>query len=968
MKDGDHFVGSFKAGDLDGPSPELEVIVQRCEAADGEAWLAEQVRGEVLAATLEAHARGLADEEARQRAQLLWADSTAERQSANDREGTGPDATRQASPERLLVRLALEAFLLVGDAANGLTIQAPLGSNVGGLREAAAACASQPLLCNLLLDAAKCMDPTLSWPALPDPRRIGPFQIEGRIGSGAMGHVFLGVADDGARVAIKVLRAWCQDFVNEERFAREVALLRELDHPGIVQYRCSGEIDGAPYHVTDYIDGLDLLRHAKQGRLSLRGRVTLLLDVCDAVQHAHDRGIVHRDLKPSNILVRADGQVKVLDFGIALRLASDAAPTYGDDVSKQAALTGPGGMLGTPGYMSPEQLQGVHEALGTHSDVYALGVLFYELLSGRRPYEAAASMSDEKAVAGDQEPLRLDKVAAVPAQLAAVAYKAVARQSTQRYASAGQLGEELRRFLDGRAVVAKLPSLATRGLRLARAHRGLTTLATLCFVLLLAGAWLVMTKRSAAAAHDGAVDMTRVAYEALVQQVDRAAPRASIDAAKRLLERIRLLEEHDQSTELHRYEYLVRAQLGSLYLRVEERELAIAERDACLAYWQARSSERPEDGDALSRLSIALVERGDLDDHVGAADAALGFYERALAIDEALFAMDRGSRSYCDNLVWSYLRLSRFLGYQRPGLTAALRYIRNASDLAMWHAQARPDCTATLWTLSHAHLRMCTTILALLPQQHALIELHGTRAYECVQLLMRKKPGNGVIALHYAHTRATYAWNVLQARGDHLGAERVYVTLIQELLLAFHQEPQSEWLANGLAQAYASSVSNLIAGGDLAEAKRRYDELFQELAASAAEIASVRTVLAYVRLHCAPCFPGFAVDEARRAEWRADSAHLEAVAYSEEDRARLAIAAWKSSFEEARDLAMQLASGAAKRFAAEPGEPRINMVSLLLTCMDENLLSSEDEALVRPRLAQIEQSLLAVLNAEPEHR
>src|SRR5579862_7409078 len=210
-------------------------------------------------------------------------------------------------------------------------------------------------------------------------RRIGPYQIVEEIGEGGMGEVYRAFrADDHytKQVAIKLVRAGQDSGFIISRFKNERQVLASLDHPNIARLLDGGTTeDGIPYFVMELIDGRPIHRYCDEHGLSVTQRVELFLQVCSAVQYAHQRLIIHRDLKPNNILVTADGVPKLLDFGIA-KILDPRAAVMESTVSMFRLLT--------PAYASPEQIKG--EAITSASDVYSLGVLLYELLTGQWPY------------------------------------------------------------------------------------------------------------------------------------------------------------------------------------------------------------------------------------------------------------------------------------------------------------------------------------------------------------------------------------------------------------------------------------------------------------------------------------------------------------------------------------------------------------------------------------------------------
>ena len=213
--------------------------------------------------------------------------------------------------------------------------------------------------------------------AIPPSRRIGPYTILERIGEGGMGVVYLAFREDlGVRVAIKILRdAWVSP-ARRDRFISEQRTLAQLNHPFIARIHDADTLpDGTPWFAMEYVEGRPLTEYCRAHRCQIPARLKLVRDVCEAVQHAHQRLTVHRDLKPSNILVTADGTVKLLDFGIAKQL--EALEPFEDTRTLVRLMT--------PAYAAPEQIRG--ERAGLQTDVYALGVILYELLAGRRPFD-----------------------------------------------------------------------------------------------------------------------------------------------------------------------------------------------------------------------------------------------------------------------------------------------------------------------------------------------------------------------------------------------------------------------------------------------------------------------------------------------------------------------------------------------------------------------------------------------------
>ncbi len=284
------------------------------------------------------------------------------------------------------------------------------------------------------------------------PPRIEGFAFVRPVGHGAMGVVWEAVQNaTHRRVAVKVLAGHRMDPEGTARFRREIELAAHLEHPGIARVYDGGVSHGQPFYAMEFVEGLPLDRFADHAGLDRRQRIELMASTCLAVHYAHQRGIIHRDLKPSNILVSADGEPHVLDFGLAKLL--DAPP---DD-----ALSMDGDIMGTPIFMSPEQARGATHDLDVRTDVYSLGVMLYSLVVGLYPHDVSGSNYDilKRVVENEPRPPRA-LVRSIDAELQTVLLKAVARDRNDRYASAGDLAEDLRRYLRGDPLLARPPSLA----------------------------------------------------------------------------------------------------------------------------------------------------------------------------------------------------------------------------------------------------------------------------------------------------------------------------------------------------------------------------------------------------------------------------------------------------------------------------------------------------------------------------
>jgi WD40 repeat protein/serine/threonine-protein kinase RIO1 len=283
---------------------------------------------------------------------------------------------------------------------------------------------------------------------------VGRYHITRVIAAGGMGTVYEAVQEEPRRtVALKVIRAGMTSRSALQRFKHESEILGRLPHPGIAQiYEAGthGGDHGPPFFAMEYVPGArSITQHAKDQRLSTRQRLELFVKVCDAVQAGHRRGVIHRDLKPANILVDENGQPKLIDFGVAR--ATDA------DLTIAMLQTDVGQLVGTLRYMSPEQCEGDAIEIDTRSDVYALGVVLFELLTGELPYDfSTASPFDVPRVIREQEPRRMSAVnRMLRGDIETIVLKALEKDRVHRYQSVPELLRDIQHYLQHEPIEAK---------------------------------------------------------------------------------------------------------------------------------------------------------------------------------------------------------------------------------------------------------------------------------------------------------------------------------------------------------------------------------------------------------------------------------------------------------------------------------------------------------------------------------
>lgn len=320
------------------------------------------------------------------------------------------------------------------------------------------------------------LSPNCELPAADEsPSQIGRYRILRKLGEGGMGVVYEARQENPQRtVALKVIRPGLISSALRRRFQYEADVLGQLQHPGIAQVfeagvtsiaGCGGSVLDQPFFAMEFIHGLPLNEYVESVVLDLRAKLNLVADISDAVQHGHQKGVIHRDLKPANILVDRNGHPKLIDFGVARCIATEIVPfTLHTEV---------GQLIGTVQYMSPEQVHADPNRIDTRSDVYALGVILYELLGGRPPYDLTNLALDQATrTIRETPPARLRTFnRGVRGDIETIVLKALAKDPTRRYQSAGEMRADILNYLAGNPIAARPPSLIYQLRLLARRNR-----------------------------------------------------------------------------------------------------------------------------------------------------------------------------------------------------------------------------------------------------------------------------------------------------------------------------------------------------------------------------------------------------------------------------------------------------------------------------------------------------------------
>ncbi len=419
------------------------------------------------------------------------------------------------------------------------------------------------------------------------PKTVGHYRILRLLGEGGMGTVYEAEQEQPRRrVALKVIKPGMAGPELLRRFEHESQALGRLQHPGIAQIYEAGTAETAcgtqPYFAMEFIHGRSLIAYAQAYELKTRQRLKLMAQVCEAVHHAHQRGIIHRDLKPGNILVNDAGQPKILDFGVARATDSDAQATRQTDV---------GQLIGTLAYMSPEQVLADPLELDTRSDVYALGVIAYQLLAGHLPYNVDRKLHEALQAIRDEEPTRLSSInRAYRGDIETIVAKALEKDKTRRYTSAADLAADIWRYLDDEAIIARPPSAMYQLQKLARRHKAWVAGVAAVFVVLVAG--IVASTWQAARA-------TRAERSAVLER-----DRATTAEQTATTERDRALSAEQAATSERNRAVAAEAHA------VQERNLAIAEKQR--ADTEAATAKAINDflqGDLLAQASVSAQAR-----------------------------------------------------------------------------------------------------------------------------------------------------------------------------------------------------------------------------------------------------------------------------------------------------------------------------------------------------------------------
>jgi eukaryotic-like serine/threonine-protein kinase len=525
-------------------------------------------------------------------------------------------------------------------------------------------------------------------------RMISHYRIVQKLGSGGMGEVYRAVRADGAyekQVAVKLIRSGFASDYFLTRFRNERRILARLDHPNLARLVDGGATDdGLPYIVMEYVDGIPIDDFCERSGLSVPERLKLFRRVCLAVQYAHQNLVLHRDLKPGNILVTPAGEVKLLDFGIA----KIASPSESDSPGESAATLLP---MMTPEYASPEQVQS--GSITTASDIYSLGVILYKLLCGRVPFHTKdASRHDIAKAVCETEPSKPSSVAPHPRMLAGdldnIVLKTLRKEPERRYASAEQLSEDIRRYLEGLPVAAHKDTLGYRAGKFARREKKIVAAAAL-LVLSLAGGMIASLR------------------EARIARLERARAERRFNDVRTLADSL-VFDVNDAIKDLP----------GS----TSARELVVSK---ALTYLDGLAQEANGDLSLQRELAAAYERVGEVqgsfdNSNLGNTAGALASYKKAAMIREAIAASEHDSPESVGNVANAYEMLSRMLS-DSGQYQGALEYAQKSLTIRqqLYAAGRTPESQEGL-AGAYYSLGLSQSVLG--DSQHALSSLQQSAA------------------------------------------------------------------------------------------------------------------------------------------------------------------------------------------------------------------------------------------------
>jgi tetratricopeptide (TPR) repeat protein len=554
--------------------------------------------------------------------------------------------------------------------------------------------------------------------------RLGAYRVVREIGRGGMGAVYLAVRDDDQfqkKVAIKLVKRGMDTSEVLRRFQHERQILAGLDHAYIARLIDGGTApDGRPFFVMDYVEGQTIDLYCRDRALSIADRCRLFLKVCEAVSHAHRNLVIHRDLKPANIFVAPDGTPKLLDFGVAKLLVPDADP--------HLTVTGMQARLLTPQYASPEQVMG--RPVNTATDVYSLGAVFYELLTGAcaQNLDSTSPEELERIICLQEVPPPSATKSGVPADLDNIVMMAMRKDPSRRYQSVDQFAEDIRRYLAGRAVLARRDSLAYRAGKFVRRNRLIIAAAAIVIASLVGGIVI-------------ATSQARRAERRLTQMVELA----------------------------NRSLFDVHSAIERLPGATEARREIVK---TTLAFLENLSKDVGTDDDVRLSLATAYWRLGDVQGYpdkpnLGDMKGALASYKKSAEFLEPLRRKRPNDPDVLRQTTDTYQHMGAVL-HQMDDVPALVIAFENALPAALLIARLKPDDVESQETPGTFYNDLALSLQFADPKR---ANEYARQHLALIPALLQKFPGDDDIADEAAVAHATMA-TLLSRAGDREGALR----------------------------------------------------------------------------------------------------------------------------------------------------------------------------------------------------
>ncbi|MFZ1145599.1 MAG: protein kinase [Bryobacteraceae bacterium] len=662
------------------------------------------------------------------------------------------------------------------------------------------------------------------------PEVIDEYRIVRLIGEGGMGAVYEAEQSRPRRtVALKVIKLGPASDFYRQRFEIESQALALLQHPGIAQIYAAGTASTPtggllPYFAMEFIRGSSLTEYAQKNRLNTRQRLELMIKVCEAVNHAHQRGIIHRDLKPGNILVDEAGNPKVLDFGVARMTNSDIEATRQTDV---------GQLVGTLPYMSPEQVLADPAQLDTRSDIYALGVILYELLAGKLPYRIDKKLLHEavRTITEEEAPPLSSTDRSFRGDIDVIVRKALEKDKNRRYASAASLAGDLARHLRDEPIIARPPSTTYQLQKFARRHKPFVLGLAAVFLVLVLGVIASTTEAVRASRAEKLATSRRALAEqrqteaeqalALAEQRRRQAEDAKAaeeqarrsEASQRLIAEQRAAEAKLQSQRAEHNFTMARDAVDRYLTKVSESKELKAKGlenlrqnllETAKDFYQQFVAERSGDPSLQMQMGAALFRLGNLDIAINHTSEGEQELLRAIGIMEKLHQAHPNDARQFNDLIGASNNLANL--YQSKGSFQKAESVFTGAIERQeeWNRTHEPSIDS-LTNLGNLYDGLGTTLVMSFGRTPSIAKAEAPRlrALEIRKEITAKYPGEAAKrALLVSNVNLTELYGMSNRADKARPYAEAAVTIAEELSQANPNDPDSQ-------NALSSSLNNL---------------------------------------------------------------------------------------------------------------------------------------------------------------